>query len=66
MGRLRVNGKIDMLHGPLLWKILLFSLPLAASGILQLLFNAADIAVIGQFAGSTSLAAVGSNNALVN
>ena len=43
-----------------------FPLPLAASSILQLLFNAADVVVVGRFAGSTALAAVGSNGALIN
>lgn len=57
---------IDMTHGPLLGKILLFSLPLMASNILQLLFNAADIVVVGRFAGSASLAAVGSTASLIN
>ena len=42
------------------WQILLFSLPLMASNVLQVLFNMADIAVIGRFAGSLSMAAVGS------
>jgi len=57
---------IDMLHGPMLGKILMFALPLALSSILQLLFNAADTIVVGQFAGSQALAAVGSNGALIN
>ena len=57
---------IDMLNGPVFSKILLFSLPLAATGILQLLFNAADIIVVGKFAGSTSLAAVGATSSLIN
>ena len=57
---------IDMLHGPMLGKILIFALPLALSSILQLLFNAADTIVVGQFAGSQALAAVGSNGALIN
>ena len=56
----------DLTSGPLLQKIILFSLPLAASSILQLLFNAADVVVVGRFAGSTALAAVGSNGALIN
>ena len=47
-------------------KIILFSIPLAASSILQLLFNAADVVVVGRFAGSTALAAVGSNGSLIN
>ena len=56
----------DLTSGPMLQKIILFSLPLAASSILQLLFNAADVVVVGRFAGSTALAAVGSNGALIN
>lgn len=58
--------EIDMCNGPLLGKILLFSLPLMLSGILQLLFNAADVIVVGQFAGTTALAAVGSTGSLTN
>lgn len=57
---------IDMLHGPLAGKILIFTLPIMLSSVLQLLFNAADIIVVGRFAGSNSLAAVGSNAALIN
>ena len=56
----------DLTSGPMLKKIILLSLPLAASSILQLLFNAADVVVVGRFAGSTALAAVGSNGALIN
>ena len=55
-----------MCNGPLLWKILLFSVPLMLSGILQLLFNAADIVVVGQFAGNEAMAAVGSTGSLNN
>lgn len=55
-----------MIHGPLLGRILLFTLPLMASSILQLLFNAADIIVVGRYAGSDALAAVGSTGALIN
>jgi putative MATE family efflux protein len=58
--------EIDMVHGPLLGKILLFAIPLMCSSILQLLFNAADIVVVGRFAGDNSLAAVGSTSALIN
>lgn len=58
--------EIDMVHGPLLGKILIFSLPLMASGVLQLLFNAADIIVVGRFTGPESIAAVGSTTSLVN
>ena len=49
--------EIDMCNGPLLLKILVFSVPLILSGILQLLFNAADMIVAGRFAGSVALAA---------
>ena len=55
-----------MLHGPLLKKIMLFALPIALSGILQQLFNSADVAVIGLFENSNSQAAVNSNGALIN
>lgn len=60
------NGQLDMLNGPLFSKILMFSIPLAATGILQLLFNAADVIVVGKFAGSASLAAVGATGSLIN
>lgn len=56
----------DLTSGPLLKKIIFFALPLAASSILQLLFNAADVIVVGQFVGSAALAAVGSNTSLIN
>lgn len=55
---------MDMTQGPLLGNIIRFSLPLMLSGILQLLYNAADIIVVGRFAGSTALAAVGSTGSL--
>lgn len=58
--------EIDMCNGPLLGKILIFYIPLMLSGILQLLFNAADIVVVGRFAGNESLAAVGSTSSLTN
>lgn len=58
--------EIDMLNGSLWSKLLLFALPLMASGILQLLFNAADVIVVGRYAGDASLAAVTSTGALVN
>lgn len=59
---------MDMTNGPLLKKLIAVSLPLAFSGILQLLFNAADLIVIGQFSQTStqSLAAVSSNVALIN
>lgn len=55
-----------MCNGPLLGKLLLFTVPLMLSGMLQLLFNAADIVVVGKFSGSHALAAVGSTGALIN
>ena len=57
---------MDMVNGPLLGKILRFSVPLMLSGMLQLLYNAADVIVVGKFAGAASLAAVGSTGSLVN
>ncbi len=54
-----------MCHGPLLKKICLFAIPLICSTTLQLLFNTADIIVVGRFAGDNSLAAVGSNGAII-
>ena len=58
--------EIDMTRGPLLSRILLFALPLICSGVLQLLFNAADIIVVGRYAGSHAMAAVGATSALIN
>ena len=57
---------MDMTEGPVLTKILMFSIPLMFSSVLQILFNAADIVVVGKFVGDTALAAVGSNSALIN
>lgn len=54
--------QIDMLNGPLLSKLLMFSLPIMASGILQLLYNAADVIIVGRFAGKEALAAVGTSS----
>lgn len=58
--------EMDMCHGPIMSKLLVFSLPLMLSGVLQLLFNAADVIVVGQYVGSTALAAVGSTGSLIN
>ena len=66
MRRQSKGYEIDMCNGTLANKILLFALPLMASSLLQLLFNAADVVVVGQFCGKASLAAVGSNTALIN
>lgn len=58
--------EIDMCSGSVYKKMLLFAVPLMCSSILQLLFNAADIVVVGRFAGDNALAAVGSNSSLIN
>lgn len=58
--------EIDMCNGTIMDKLISFSLPLMLSGILQLLFNAVDIIVVGRFTGSQALAAVGSTTALIN
>ena len=69
---MRLQGKagkgyeLDMCNGPLFSKIILFAVPLMLSGVLQLLFNAADIIVVGRYAGSSSLAAVGATSSLIN
>ena len=55
-----------MVHGGLLRKIVVFALPLIGSGVLQQSFTAVDIAVIGRFCGSNSMAAVGSNGPIIN
>ena len=60
------ENKGSMLEGSLFDKILFFAIPLAASSILQQLFNAADSAVVGRFAGSQALAAVGANSAITS
>ena len=57
--------QMNMTEGSMADKILLFALPLAATGILQQLFNAADVAVVGQFVGKEAMAAVGSNSAII-
>ena len=58
--------EIDMCNGSIMDKLISFSLPLMLSGILQLMFNAVDIVVVGRFSGSEALAAVGSTTALIN
>lgn len=62
----RNHRDLDMTSGPLLPQIIRFALPLMATSVLQLLYNAADVAVVGQFAGAQSLAAVGSTSSLIN
>lgn len=63
---MRKSYEMDMVNGPLFKNILLYAFPLILSGILQLLFNAADVIVVGRFAGSQALAAVGSTGSLIN
>ena len=58
--------EMDMTSGPLLQKVILFSAPLVLTGVLQLLYNAADMVVVGNFAGHEALAAVGSTGSLIN
>lgn len=62
----RNKYEIDMCNGSIMDKLISFSLPLMLSSILQLLFNAVDIIVVGRFSGSQALAAVGSTTALIN
>jgi len=66
MEKQKQGYRIDMVNGPLAGKLLLFALPLMLSSILQLLFNAADVIVVGRFAGKEALAAVGSTSSLIN
>ncbi len=66
MAALSNSKNMNMIEGPVLGKIILFTLPVMASGILQLLFNAADVAVVGKFVGEAAMAAVGGCGALIN
>lgn len=60
------KSEMEMTQGPLLKKLMVFSLPLMMTGILQLLYNAADIIVVGRFSGEKALAAVGATGSLTN
>ena len=66
MEKKTARNQIDMTSGPILGKMLQFAFPLMCSSVLQLLFNAADVIVVGRFAGDHSLAAVGSVGSLVD
>ena len=66
IGGLRTRSGIDLTGGPLLSGVLRYSLPLLLTGVLNLLYNAADIVVVGNFAGAQALAAVGSTSSLIN
>ena len=58
--------QLDMTEGPIFKELVIFSIPLILSSVLQLLFNAADVIVVGRFAGDNSLAAVGSTSSFIN
>lgn len=58
--------EIDMLSGSLIWPIMTYSVPIMLTSVLQLLFNAADLVVVGRYCGSVSVAAVGSTGAITN
>lgn len=60
------RNEMDMTTGPLMKKLVAYAVPVVITGILQLLFNAADVIVVGRFAGRTALAAVGSTTSLIN
>ena len=60
------KSSVNMLHGPLLPSIVTYAVPIILTGLLQLLFNAADLVVVGQFRGSASLAAVGATGSITN
>ncbi|MCQ2385409.1 MAG: MATE family efflux transporter [Clostridia bacterium] len=64
--RRKKQAEIDVTHGPLLRNMIAFVIPVVLSGILQLLYNAADIITVGQFDGKEAVAAVGSTSALIN
>ena len=63
---IKTQHKVDMLNGKITNKLLLLALPLAMTGILQQLFNAADVAVVGKYVGRVAMGAVGSNSPIVN
>lgn len=66
MIKAKQKHEVDMIHGPLAGKIMVFAMTLAFSSMLQQIFNAADLAVVGRFAGSDAMAAVGSNSAVIS
>ena len=65
-GKTKNKYEIDMCNGTIMDKLITFSVPLMLSSVLQLMFNAVDIIVVGRFSGSQALAAVGSTTALIN
>lgn len=65
-GKKKGSSSLDMLHGPIAVKLILFAIPVALCAVLQQLFNSADMIVVGRFSGSNSLAAVGANTFIIN
>lgn len=63
---MKLKKNVDMLNGDIFSNVLLFALPLIASGVIQLLFNAIDMIVVGKYSGSASMAAVSSTGSLIN
>ncbi len=63
---MRKSVAMDMCHGPLFWNIVKFTIPIILSSVLQLLFNAADLIVVGRFCGSVSVGAVGATSSLAS
>ena len=59
------KNEIDMINGPLARKILVYSVPLMFSNLLQVFFNLTDVAVVGKFAGSRALGSVGSTTIII-
>lgn len=62
----KTSKQVDMLHGSLWKKIIVFAIPIALTNLVSMLFNSADVAVVGQFAGSRAIAAVGANAPVIN
>jgi len=60
------SRQVDMIHGSLWKKIIIFAIPIALTNLVQQLFNSADVAVVGRFAGSDAIAAVGANAPVIN
>ena len=58
--------EVDMTHGPILKKIIIFAIPLICTNVLQILFNMADVLTLGLFVNDQAVAAVGANGALIN
>ncbi len=66
MFKRKEKKRVDMTEGPFLKKMIIFAIPLILTGLLQSLYNAADLVVVGQFEGDVAVAAVGSTSSLTN